>query len=109
MFAEDSADWNIDLSGSVLCEVCGEEPATIHLLRVVDGAVGHTHLCPGCAEDVAEQTDGLALVLAVPSVFRNLSRSVLELGRRLGMDHLSCWDLLDCVAAFVALRRNGIT
>ena len=78
MFAEDSADWNIDLSGSVLCEVCGEEPATIHLLRVVDGAVGHTHLCPGCAEDVAEQTDGLALVLAVPSVLRNLSRSTVQ-------------------------------
>lgn len=74
MFAEDSADWNMDLSGSVTCEVCGEEPATIHLLRVVDGAVTHTHLCPGCAEEVAEQADGLALVLAVPSVLRNLGK-----------------------------------
>jgi len=76
VFAEDSADWNIDLSGSVTCEACGEEPASIHLLRVVDGAVTHTHLCPGCAEEMAEQADGLALVLAVPSVLRNLAKQV---------------------------------
>ncbi len=74
MFAEDSADWSIDLNGSVTCEACGEEPATIHLLRVVDGGVSHTHLCPACAEEMAEESDGLALVLAVPSALRNLAR-----------------------------------
>jgi protein arginine kinase activator len=41
---------------------------------VVDGAVTHTHLCPGCAEEVAQQADGLALVLAVPSALRNLGK-----------------------------------
>ena len=46
----------------------------MHLLRVVDGTVSHTHLCARCAEGVAEQTEGLALVLAVPSVFRGLSK-----------------------------------
>ena len=74
MFAEESPDWNLDLSGSADCELCGEEPATMHLLRVVDGTVSHTHLCARCAEGVAEQTEGLALVLAVPSVFRGLSK-----------------------------------
>jgi protein arginine kinase activator len=74
VFAEESSDWNLDLGGAVTCEVCGEEPATIHLLRVVDGAVSHTHLCPGCAEEMADQSDGLALVLAVPSVLRNLAK-----------------------------------
>ena len=74
MFAEESPDWNLDLGGSVTCELCGEEPATMHLLRVVDGTVSHTHLCPTCAENVAEETDGLALVLAVPSVLRNLGK-----------------------------------
>lgn len=78
MFAEESPDWNLDLSGSVDCELCGEEPATMHLLRVVDGKVSHTHLCPRCAEGVAEQTEGLALVLAVPSVLRSLGKSVAE-------------------------------
>ena len=75
MFADESPEWSLDLSGSVTCEMCGEEPATLHLLRVVDGIVSHTHLCPGCAESVAEQSDGLALVLAVPSVLRHLGRN----------------------------------
>ena len=71
MFADESPDWNLDLNGSADCELCGEEPATMHLLRVVDGTISHTHLCAHCAEELAaEQTDGLALVLAVPSVLR---------------------------------------
>jgi protein arginine kinase activator len=70
VFAEESPDWNLDLGGSADCELCGEEPATMHLLRVVDGTISHTHLCAHCAEGVAEQTEGLALVLAVPSVLR---------------------------------------
>jgi len=74
VFAEESPDWNVDLGGSADCELCGEEPATMHLLRVVHGAVSHTHLCAHCAEGVAEQTEGLALVLAVPSVLRGLSK-----------------------------------
>ena len=74
MFAEESPDWHLDLGGSADCELCGEEPDTMHLLRVVDGTVSHTHLCAHCAEGVAEQTEGLALVLAVPSVLRGLSR-----------------------------------
>ena len=69
MFADESPDWNLDLNGSADCELCGEEPATMHLLRVVDGNIIHTHLCAHCAEEAsAEQTEGLALVLAVPSV-----------------------------------------
>jgi protein arginine kinase activator len=74
VFADESPDWNLDPSGSADCELCGEEPATMHLLRVVDGTVSHTHLCAQCAESVAEQTEGLALVLAVPSVLRGLTK-----------------------------------
>lgn len=74
MFADESPDWNLDLNGSADCELCGDEPATMHLLRVVDGTISHTHLCAHCAEGVAEQTEGLALVLAVPSVLRGFSK-----------------------------------
>jgi protein arginine kinase activator len=76
VFADESPDWNLDLGGSADCELCGEEPATMHLLRVVDGTIQHTHLCAHCAESVAEQTEGLALVLAVPSVLRGYSKRV---------------------------------
>jgi len=74
VFAEESPDWDLEASGSVTCEMCGEEPATVHLLRVVNHTVSHTHLCPTCAQGVAEETDGLALVLAVPSVLRHLGK-----------------------------------
>jgi protein arginine kinase activator len=79
VFAEDSPDWNLDLNGSAECELCGEEPATMHLLRVVDGGISHTHLCAACAEQMAgEQTEGLALVLAVPSMLRGFGRKASE-------------------------------
>jgi protein arginine kinase activator len=78
VFAEESPDWKFEFGGSVTCEMCSEEPATIHLLRVVDGVVSHTHLCGGCAESVADESDGLALVLAVPSVLRHMSKGPVE-------------------------------
>ena len=74
MFAEEPPSWNFDLGASVTCERCGEEPASVHLLRVVDGQVTHTHLCPSCAEGIAEEAEGLALVLAVPSVLRQMGK-----------------------------------
>lgn len=77
MFADESPDWNLDIDGSGRCESCGEETASIHLLRVQDGAVTHTHLCPACAEGIAEQTEGLALVLSVPSAHR-VDRNAVE-------------------------------
>jgi protein arginine kinase activator len=74
VFAEEPPGWSFDLGAAVTCEQCGEEPASVHLLRVVDGMVTHTHLCSGCAEGIAEETEGLALVLAVPSVLRTLGK-----------------------------------
>ncbi len=74
MFAEEPPSWSFDLGAAVTCERCGEEPASVHLLRVVDGQVAHTHLCPSCAEGVADETEGMALVLAVPSVLRQMGK-----------------------------------
>jgi len=76
VFSEEPPSWSFDLGASVTCERCGEEPASVHLLRVVDGQVTHTHLCPSCAEGIAEETEGMALVLAVPSVLRQMGRGV---------------------------------
>jgi protein arginine kinase activator len=75
VFAEEPPSWSFDLGAAVTCERCGEEPASVHLLRVVDGQVTHTHLCPACAEGIAEEAEGMALVLAVPSVLRQMSKS----------------------------------
>ncbi len=108
MFAEESSDWNLDLGGSVTCEVCGEEPATIHLLRVVDGTVSHTHLCPGCAEEMAEQTDGLALVLAVPSVLRNLAKPAVSQENLPTLSHEEDRFCAVCGTTLTDFRESGL-
>ncbi len=109
VFAEDSPDWSIEIGGSVTCELCGEEPATMHLLRVVDGTVSHTHLCPGCAEGVAEQTDGLALVLAVPSVLRHLGRAPAgnEAARESPVEHDAGFCAV-CGTTLSDLKESGL-
>ena len=107
MFAEESPDWNLDLSGSADCELCGEEPATMHLLRVVDGTVSHTHLCAHCAEGMAEQTEGLALVLAVPSVLREPLQEVFSRPRR-GAGAVGCGPGGDASAGCAAPRLSDL-
>jgi protein arginine kinase activator len=110
VFAEEPPGWSFELGSSVTCERCGEEPAAVHLLRVSDGAVTHTHLCADCAEGVAEETEGLALVLAVPSALRHLAKSpaaeaeappVSETKR---MDHLCGF----CGTTLTDLKESGV-
>jgi protein arginine kinase activator len=67
VFADESPEWNLDFDGSDTCEECGEAAAIIHLLRVENGSVTHIRLCQGCAENLAGHTEGMSLVLAVPS------------------------------------------
>ena len=73
MFADDSPGLHIDPDESAACEMCGEEGAVIHLLRVQDGAVTHTRLCHSCAETLAGETEGISLVLAVPAALRQIA------------------------------------
>lgn len=74
MFADESPEWNLDFEGSETCEECGEAPSVIHLLRVENGGVTHLRLCQKCAENLAARTEGLALVLAVPTTFTRSPR-----------------------------------
>jgi protein arginine kinase activator len=67
VFADESPEWNLDFEGSDTCEECGEAAAVIHLLRVENGSVTHIRLCQACAENLAGHTEGMSLVLAVPS------------------------------------------
>jgi protein arginine kinase activator len=64
MFAEGS-EWQPEGEDS-LCESCGQEPATVHVLRVQGGDVTQSHLCHDCAGEMAQQSEGPALVFAVP-------------------------------------------
>ncbi len=67
----DGSEWMTG-NDAPLCESCGEEPATVHLIRIDDGAITHTQLCMSCAEGIAEQKDGADVVLELPASLQAL-------------------------------------
>ncbi len=76
VFVDDTPAFDIESDPAATCEMCGEEGAVIHLLRVQEGQVTHTRLCHTCAETLAGETEGVALVLAVPAALRQIARAV---------------------------------
>lgn len=64
MFAE-GPEWQPE-SEADLCESCGQEPASVHVVRVEAGDISQAHLCQECAGEMAQQSGGPALVFALP-------------------------------------------
>ena len=64
MFAE-GPGWQPDGEAD-LCESCGQEPASVHVVRVEGGEISQAHLCQECAGEMAQQSGGPALVFALP-------------------------------------------
>jgi protein arginine kinase activator len=77
MFSEGS-DWDITGGGSQVCESCGEQPATVHVARIEGGSVTHSHLCQSCAEELGEQSEGTAIMFAVPAALGRLFSNLVE-------------------------------
>jgi len=51
----------------MLCNICGKNPATVHLTEIVDDQMNELHLCEGCARQKSvqmEQKFGLSDLLA---------------------------------------------
>src|SRR3989338_6200570 len=51
----------------MLCDICGKNPATVHLTEIVDEQMAELHLCEECARQKSmeiEQQFGLADLLA---------------------------------------------
>lgn len=63
----------------MLCENCGQRPATVHQTMVVNGAKQESHLCDVCARESGQAASGFA--------FPNLSIQEL-LSAFLGQGHL---------------------
>jgi protein arginine kinase activator len=71
VFSEGS-EWQAAPSGGRICESCGEEPATVHVLHFDGEGMSHAQVCQSCAEAEAGQVEGAALVLALPALFSAL-------------------------------------
>ena len=51
----------------MLCDVCGKNPATVHLTEIIDDQMNELHLCEECAREKSaamEQQFGLSDLLA---------------------------------------------
>ncbi|MFA6357994.1 MAG: hypothetical protein WCY09_04945, partial [Candidatus Omnitrophota bacterium] len=51
----------------MLCDVCGKNPATVHLTEIIDEQMNELHLCEDCARTKSaamEQQFGLSDLLA---------------------------------------------
>ena len=51
----------------MLCDVCGKNPATVHLTEIIDDQMNELHLCEDCAREKSaamEQQFGLSDLLA---------------------------------------------
>lgn len=56
----------------MLCDICGKNPATVHLTEIIDDQITELHLCEKCAQEKSvamEQQFGLADLLAGLSEF----------------------------------------
>jgi len=51
----------------MLCDICGKNPATVHLTEIIDDSMNELHLCEECAREKSatmEQQFGLSDLLA---------------------------------------------
>jgi protein arginine kinase activator len=51
----------------MLCDICGKNPATVHLTEIIDSSMNELHLCEECAREKSaqmEQQFGLSDLLA---------------------------------------------
>ncbi len=51
----------------MLCDICGKNPATVHLTEIIDDQMAELHLCEECARQKSEQMEqqfGLSDLLA---------------------------------------------
>ena len=102
----DGSEWQPG-SGGMVCESCGDEPASVHVVRIEAGSVSHSHLCKDCAQDMTDQSEGASLVFTLPSALNGLiAGSALEsAGHRLGRQSLVCGV---CGTSLTDLSQSGL-
>ncbi len=103
----DGSEWQPD-GGGMVCESCGEEAASVHIVRIEGGgSVSHSHLCASCAQDATDQTEGAALVFALPTTLSALFQSGADAdaGGALGRRSLMCGA---CGTSLTDLAQSGL-
>ena len=65
----------------MLCDICGKNPATVHLTEIIDEQMSELHLCEECARHKSEQMEqqfGLSDLLAGMTEFTKSNNKEIE-------------------------------
>ena len=65
----------------MLCDICGKNPATVHLTEIIDEQMSELHLCEECARHKSEQMEqqfGLSDLLAGMAEFNKSNNKEIE-------------------------------
>jgi len=97
----------------MLCDVCGKNPATVHLTEIVDDQMNELHLCEECAREKSaqmEQKFGLSDLLAGMVDFEKVSADKEAESSQCPVCKLSYADFkkigrLGCANCYVAFRN----
>lgn len=76
----------------MLCEHCGQKPATVHLTQVIDGDVTKLHLCEACAKkggyDLAANLSMTDFLLGIDGEAALTTKPVAEIQRSCPTCHM---------------------
>ncbi len=97
----------------MLCDICGKNPATVHLTEIIDDQMSELHLCEECARQKSvqmEQQFGLSDLLAGLAEFEKPAKEAESVVAKCASCGLTYTDFkkigrLGCGECYVAFKR----
>ena len=97
----------------MLCDICGKNPATVHLTEIIDSQMNELHLCEECAREKSEQMEqqfGLSDLLAGLADFEKSAKETETVSVKCANCGLAYADFkkigrLGCGECYNAFRR----
>ncbi|GBF12003.1 UvrB/UvrC motif-containing protein [Tepidibacillus infernus] len=91
----------------MLCENCGEKPATLHFTKIINGQKNEMHLCEQCAKEKGEIIPTDTNVFSFPQLLSgllNFDQMVHGHSPNTSMDPLRCKN---CGLTFNQFKKTG--
>lgn len=93
----------------MLCQECGQRPASLHFSKIVNGDKSEYHLCEACAREKGEIIPGTSGGFSIHNLLSGLLNfeSIDQDKRPVSQEHLRCEDCGMTYSQFSKLGRFG--
>jgi protein arginine kinase activator len=88
----------------MICEVCRESVATVHLIEIVNNSKKDIHLCEGCAQQKGVAIHSHVKNLSIPEFFGHVAESAPAEATGQAQEELSCQV---CGITYSLFRSTG--